>query len=324
MMLLKTVRFALLTLGSLLANPPAFSQDYPNKPIKVVVPYTPGGSVDNTCRLITDQLQKQLGQSVVVENKPGASGMIGSLEVMRAAPDGYTLLCHASSQVYMPLVVKRKTYDAEKDFTSIAQIGTVPLVVVTAPAFEAANLKDLVTLARKNPGKYTWSTSGLGTASHLSEEMLNRGLGMNMEIISYKGAVPQLTDVMGGHVTAAISPMPGVSGFIRSGRLKAIAVTSDKRVPVMPDVPTVSESGLTGFEMYSWYGLWGPANLPKPIVEKIYAEVATALRNESVRARMKELDFEPSTATTAEFEKIVRDEIARVGAVAKAANISLD
>ena len=264
---------SVLLCASVLASEIVLAQEYPNKPIKVVVPYTPGGSVDNTCRLLTDQLQKQLGQPVIIENKPGASGSIGSLEVMRAAPDGYTLLCHASSQVYLPLVVKRKTYDAEKDFTSVAQIGYVPLVVVTYPKFEADDLQGLVALAQKSPGKYTWSTSGLGTSSHLSEEMLNRGLKMNMEIISYKGAVPQLTDVMGGHVTAAISPMPGVSGFIRSGHLKALAVTSDKRLDAMPDIPTVSESGLPGFEMYSWYGLWGPANLPESVVNKLSTEV---------------------------------------------------
>lgn len=321
---MNTLKILFLLSASFLTSEIALAQDYPNKPIKVVVPYTPGGSVDNTCRLVTDQLQKQLGQPVVVENKPGASGMIGSLEVMRAAPDGYTLLCHASSQVYMPLVVKRKTYDAEKDFTSIAQIGHVPLMVVTSPQFEASDLKDLVALAHKSPDKYTWATSGLGTSSHLSEEMLNRGLKMKMEIISYKGAVPQLTDVMGGHVTAAISPMPGVSAFIKSGRLKALAVTSDQRLPAMPDIPTVSESGLPGFEMYSWYGLWGPANLPQSVVNKLSAEVAIALKNKGVRDRMAELDFEPSTATPAQFEKIIKDEIAKIGAVAREANISLD
>ncbi|MEI6113842.1 MAG: tripartite tricarboxylate transporter substrate binding protein [Burkholderiales bacterium] len=321
---MKKLIVPLLLCASICASDIVLAQGYPTKPIKVVVPYTPGGSVDNTCRLLTDQLQKQLGQPVIIENKPGASGSIGSLEVMRAAPDGYTLLCHASSQVYLPLVVKRKTYDAEKDFTSIAQIGYVPLVVVTYPKFEADDLQGLVALAQKSPGKYTWSTSGLGTSSHLSEEMLNRGLKMNMEIISYKGAVPQLTDVMGGHVTAAISPMPGVSGFIRSGHLKVLAVTGDKRMAALPNIPTVAESGLPGFEMYSWYGLWGPANLPEAVLNKLSTEVAIALKNKGVRDRMGELDFEPSTATQAQFVQIVKDEIAKIGAVAREANISLD
>ena len=303
---------------------PIFAQAYPNRPIKVIVPYTPGGSVDNTCRLITDQLQKQLGQSVVVENKPGASGQIGSIEVMRAPADGYTLLCHASSQVYMPQVVKKKTYDAEKDFTSIAQIGYVPLAVVTYPKFDANNFKDFVTLVKKSPGKYTWATSGLGTASHLSEEMLNRALKLNMEIITYKGAVPQLTDVMGGHVSAAISPLPGVTSFIKSGHLKVLAFTSDKRMAAYPNVATVAESGLPGFEMNSWYGLWGPANLPKEIVKKLADQVALALKNKTVLDRMNELEFEPSTINTAQFEKLVKDETVRIGTLAREANISIE
>lgn len=301
-----------------------FAQGYPNRPIKVVVPYTPGGSVDNTCRLITDQLQKQMGQSVIVENKPGASGMIGSVEVMRASPDGYTLLCHASSQVYMPLVVKKKTYDAEKDFTSIAQIGYVPLAVVTYPKFEANNFKEFISLVKKSPGKYTWATSGLGTASHLSEEMINRGLKLDMEIITYKGAVPQLTDVMGGHVSAAISPLPGVTSFIKSGHLKVLAFTSDKRMAAYPNVATVSESGFPGFEMNSWYGLWGPANLPKDIVSKLADQVAQALKTKVVKDRMNELEFEPATINTVQFEKLVKDETVRIGAVAREANISID
>lgn len=302
----------------------SWAQEYPNRPIKVVVPYTPGGSVDNTCRLVTEQLQKQLGQSVIVENKPGASGMIGSLEVLRAPADGYTLLCHASSQVYMPLVVKKKTYDAEKDFTSIAQLGHVPLVVVTHPKFEGSNFREFIALVKKNPGKYTWATSGFGTSSHLSEEMINRGLKLEMEIIAYKGAVPQLTDVMGGHVTAAVSPMPGVSGFIKSGHLKALAVTSDKRLSGLSNIPTVAESGMSGFEMYSWYGLWGPANMPKPIVNKLYEQVMVALKNKAVRDRMQELDFEPSSASPAQFDKIIKDEISKVGTVVREANIVID
>ena len=250
--------------------------------------------------------------------------MIGSMDVLRAPPDGYTLLCHASSQVYLPLVVKKKTYDAEKDFTAIAQIGYVPLAVVTYPKFEANNFKEFVALAKKSPGKYTWATSGLGTTSHLSEEMLNRGLKLGMEIITYKGAVPQLTDVMGGHVTMAISPMPGVSNFIKSGHLKALAITSDKRMASLPNIPTVSESGMPGFEMYSWYGLWGPANVPKEVVSKLSEQVAIALKNQGVRERMGDLDFEPSTANTAQFEKIIKEEIAKIGAVAREANISIE
>lgn len=185
-------------LGALIPLHSALAQAYPNKPIKLIIPYTPGGSIDTVGRMVADQLQKQLGQAFVIENRPGASGMIGSELVARAPADGYTLLFNASSQAYMPLVVARKTYDAEKDFTAIAQVGYVPLAVVTHPAIAVKTLADFVNLARANPKKYTWATSGLGTTSHLAEEIFKRELNLDMEIIIYKGAVPQLTDVMGG------------------------------------------------------------------------------------------------------------------------------
>lgn len=222
-----------------------------DKPIRLVVPYTPGGSIDTLARIVAQELQKLLGQSIVIDNKPGASGMIGSQEVARAPADGYTLLFNASSQVYMPLVVSRKTYDAEKDFTAIAQVGYVPLAVVVNPEIPFKTLRELATHARANPKKLTWATSGLGTTSHLTEEMINRDLKLDMEIILYKGAVPQLTDVMGGHVSAAVSPLPGVTPFLKGGKLRPIAVTSRTRVANLPEVPTVAESGMPEFELLS-------------------------------------------------------------------------
>lgn len=295
-----------------------------DKPIRMVVPYTPGGSIDTVGRLVAEELQKQLGQTVVVDNKPGASGMIGSQDVARARADGYTLLFNASSQVYMPLVVNRKTYDAEKDFTAIAQVGYVPLAVVVNPASPFKTLRELSAHARANPKQLTWATSGLGTTSHLTEEMINRELKLDMEIILYKGAVPQLTDVMGGHVSAAVSPLPGVTPFIQGGRLRPIAVTSRARVASMPDVPTVAESGMPGFELLSWYGLWGPANLPPAIVEKLNAAVAKAVQNPHVKARFAELSFEAVPNSPEQFGRIVKEEIHRVGEVVKAANIRID
>lgn len=295
-----------------------------NKPIRMVVPYTPGGSIDTIGRLVAEELQKQLGQPVVIDNKPGASGMIGSQEVARAVADGHTLLFNASSQVYMPLVVNRKTYDAEKDFTAIAQVGYVPLAVVVGPAAPFKTLRELSAHARANPKKLTWATSGLGTTSHLTEEMINRELKLDMEIILYKGAVPQLTDVMGGHVSAAVSPLPGVTPFIKGARLRPIAVTSRARLPTMPDVPTVAESGMPGFELLSWYGLWGPANLPREVVEKLNAAVAKAVQSPHVKARFADLSFESAPNTPEQFGRIIKEEIRRVGEVVKAANIRID
>lgn len=301
-----------------------FAQDYPRKPIRMIVPYTPGGSIDNTCRLVSDQLQKQLGQPVVIDNIPGASGFIGTQIAKKAPADGYTLICNASSHVYLPLVVAKKIYDVEEDFTPIGQIGYVPLVVVTNKDVPVKNLAELAKLAKNNPGKYTWATSGLGTTSHISEELFNRELNMGMEIVPYKGAVPQLTDVIGGHVTAAVSPMPGVISFIKAGRLQPIGVTSKTRVASLPDVPTVSESGLPGYELLSWYGIWGPANLPKSITNRLNLEISKAVDVPTVKERFAEISFIPNKTTPEQFKSLIQDDLKKIGKIVKDAKIKID
>lgn len=315
-------RLAFIAIGLLGAV--AQAQDYPIKPIKMIVPYTPGGSIDNTCRLVTDQLQRQLGQPIVIENLPGASGFIGTQIAMKAKPDGYTLICNASSQVYLPLVVAKKTYDAEKDFTPIGQIGYVPLVLVVSNGVPANNLAELAALAKANPGKYAWATSGLGTTSHLSEELFNRQLKMGMEIVTYKGAVPQLTDVIGGHVAAAVSPMPGVISFIKAGRLRAIGVTSKTHVASMPDVPTISESGLPGYELLSWYGIWAPANLPKALVDRLNTEMSKAVDSPSLKAKFADLSFVPNKSTPEQFKTLIKEDLKKIGKIVKDAKIQID
>jgi tripartite-type tricarboxylate transporter receptor subunit TctC len=316
-------RFALLGI-SLASAQACMASEYPDKPIKMVIPYTPGGSIDTVGRMVADQLQRQLGQPIVIENLPGASGVLGSLNVKKAKADGYTLLFNASSQVYMPLVVAKKTYDAEQDFTPVGQIGYVPLVVAVNNDVPAKSLREFATLARANPGKYTWATSGLGTTSHLSEEMINRALKLDMEIIAYKGAVPQLTDVVGGHVSAAVSPMPGVRSFVQAGRLRALAVTSKTRVANMPDVPTVAESGIPGFELLSWYGIWGPADMPLAVTNRLNAEIAKAVDTPALKAKFAELSFVPSKSTPEQFKKLIREDLTKIGQAVKEANIKID
>lgn len=302
----------------------AGAQAYPNRPIKMVIPYTPGGSIDTVGRMVADQLQRQLGQPIVIENAPGASGLLGSLNVKKAKPDGYTLLFNASSQVYLPLVVAKQTYDAEKDFTPVGQIGYVPLIVAVNNDIPAKNLKEFAKLVQANPGKYTWATSGLGTTSHLSEEMLNRELKLKMEIVAYKGAVPQLTDVIGGHVSAAVSPMPGVHSFVQAGRLRALAVTSKTRMPNMPDVPTVAESGVPGFELLSWYGVWGPADMPPDITQRLNAEIAKAVDAPALKSKFAELSFVPTKSSPEEFKKLIREDLSKIGQAVKEANIKIE
>lgn len=316
-------RFALLG-AAVAAAQVCSADDYPSKPIRMVIPYTPGGSIDTVGRMVADQLQRQLGQPIVIENTPGASGVLGSMNVKKAKPDGYTLLFNASSQVYLPLVLAKKSYDAEKDFTPVGQIGYVPLVVAVNNDVPAKNLAEFAALAKANPGKYTWATSGLGTTSHLSEEMINRALKLNMEIIAYKGAVPQLTDVIGGHVSAAVSPMPGVHSFVQAGRLRALAVTSKTRVPSMPQLPTVAESGIPGFELLSWYGIWGPANMPAAVTDRLNAEIAKAVDAPALKARFAELSFIPARSDPAQFRQLIREDLSKIGKAVKEANIQID
>ncbi len=320
---MKIVNFFVLICACILSQS-LLAQDYPFKPIRMIVPYTPGGSIDNTCRLVSDQLSRQLGQPVVIDNIPGASGIVGTQIAKKAKADGYTLLCNASSQVYLPLVVAKKTYDAEADFTPIGQIGYVPLVVVANKDVPVKTLADLAKLARANPGKYTWATSGLGTTSHISEELFTRELNMGMEIIAYKGAVPQLTDVIGGHVSAAVSPMPGVISFIQAGRLHAIGVTSKTRIPSMPDVPTVSESGLPGYELLSWYGIWAPANLPKSITDKLNSEISKAVEAPTLKSKFADISFVPNKSSAEQFKALIKDDLKKIGKIVKDAKIQID
>lgn len=310
--------------AALFAGPAAHAQDYPRKPIRMVIPYTPGGSIDHVGRLVADQLQRQLGQPIVIENTPGASGLLGAMNVKKAKADGYTLLFNASSQAYLPLVVAKKTYDAERDFTPIGQIGFVPLIVAVNNAVPAKTMAEFVRLAKANPGKYTWATSGLGTTSHLSEEMVNRALGLQMEIVPYKGAVPQLTDVVGGHVSAAISPMPGVTSFVQAGRLRPLAVTSKTRLASLPDVPTLAESGVPGFELLSWYGIWGPADLPAAITDKLNAEISKAVQAPSLKAKFAEMSFVPTQSSPAQFKQLIAEDLVKIGKAVKDAGIRID
>ncbi|MDH6590541.1 tripartite-type tricarboxylate transporter receptor subunit TctC [Variovorax sp. TBS-050B] len=310
--------------SALLAAAFAHAESYPSKPIRMVIPYTPGGSIDTVGRLVADQLQRQLGQPIVIENTPGASGLVGAMNVKKAKADGYTLLFNASSQTYLPLVVAKKTYDAQRDFTPVGQIGYVPLIVAVNNDVPARTMGEFVQLAKAHPGKYTWATSGLGTTSHLSEEMVNRALGLQMQIVAYKGAVPQLTDVIGGHVSAAISPMPGVAPFVHGGRLRPLAVTSKVRVASMPDVPTLSEAGMPGFELLSWYGIWGPADLPAAITDRLNSEIAKAVEAPSLKARFAELSFVPTKSSPAQFRQLIADDLTKIGKAVKEAGIRID
>jgi len=301
------------------------AQVYPSKSVRIIVPYPPGGTVDVVARVLATRLSEQMGSQFVVENRAGANGMTGSDMVSKAAPDGYTTLVQASIFVANPLFLPNVPYDVQKDFTPISNIGSVPLVVAAHPSVPASNLREFLALVQKDIKKFTFATSGLGSAGHLSEETIKRQAGVaDMLIVPYKGAGPALTDLIGGQVSAMIDPFPSAFPHVRAGKLKALAVTSSKRVSFLPDVPTVSESGLSGFEMVSWYGMWGPPGLPGDINARLSGEIAQAVRSPLATERLAGQGFDPVGSNSAQFAAYIREEISRYAKIIKEANIKVE
>jgi tripartite-type tricarboxylate transporter receptor subunit TctC len=315
---------ALLALAAVSLSAAALAQGYPSRPVRFIVPYPPGGTVDVVARVVAQSLGAQLGQNVIVENRAGANGTLGSDAVAKAAPDGYMLLVQASIFVINPLFLPNVPYDVQRDFTPVSNIGSVPLLVVANPDVPANNLREFIALAKADIRKYTFATSGLGSAGHLSEEMIKRQAGIpELLIVPYKGTGPTLTDLIGGQVSVMIDPMPSSYPHVKSGKLKPLAVTSRRRVPFLPDVPTVAESGLGDFEMVSWYGLWAPAGLPREIAARLSAEMAKAVRSPLAVERLSNQAFEPVGSTPEEFAAYIHDEIGRYAKIVKEANIKV-
>ena len=302
----------------------AAGQTYPNKPVRIIVPYPPGGTVDAVARVVAEGLTEQLGQTFVVDNRAGAAGSIGSETVARAAPDGYTLLVNASTFAASPLLMKNLPYDIHKDFTPITNMGEVPLLITAYPGIAANNLREFISLVKADPKKYYFGTSSVGSASHLAEEAIKYEAKLGIEIVPYKGTGPALTDVMGGHISAMIDAIPSSLPHVKGGKLKALAVTSAQRLPSLPDIPTVSESGLAGFEMVSWYGLWGPAKLPPDVTNTLHTAVVKALKSQRVVQVLNEQGFIPKGSTPQAFSAYVHDESEKYGRLIKAANITIN
>ena len=301
------------------------AQNYPERPVRMVVPYPPGGTVDVVARVLAVNLAEQTGRNFIVDNRAGANGIVGSDLVAKATPDGYTLLMQASIFVINPLFLKNVPYDVQKDFAPVTNIGSVPLLVTAHPAVPAANLREFLALVKASTSKYSFATSGLGSAGHLSEEMIKRQAGVAaMLIVPSKGSGPALTDLIGGQVSAMIDPFPSSYPHVKSGRLKALAVTSATRVSFMPDVPTVAESGIPSFDMVSWYGLWGPRGVPKAVTARLTAETAKAVRAPLAAARLGEQGFEPAGGGPDAFAKFIAQEIDRYAKIVKEANIKAE
>jgi len=276
---------------------------YPNKPIRMVVPYPPGGPTDLTARVVAAEMNQILGQPVVVDNKPGASGMIGAESVARADPDGYTFLANASLHVINPAIYPDMRFDAVKDFVPITQLARVPLVLVVPVNSPIKSLKDLVDYAKQHPGKLNFASAGNASAQQLAGESFKIFAGINMQHVPYKGSAPALADLVGGQVQLMFDSMPSAMPFIKSGKLRPIAVTTPTRAKALPELPTIAESGYPGFDISTWYGFWAPKGTPAPIVAKLSDAAAKVLKQDAVMSKYASMGAEPIGSTPAEFAK---------------------
>ncbi len=304
---------------------PAWSiaQTFPEKPVRLIVPWAPGGSTDTIGRTLAARLSQTIGQQVVVENKPGAGGMIGAEMGARAAPDGYTLtiveLPHATAQALMAKV----PYDLNIDFAPVAYIGASPLVLFANHQLKANNLKDVVALSKEKAG-ISFATSGTGSISHLVGELLQKQAQAQFVFVPYKGSAPALLDLSAGEVQTFFATLASGAGALKTGRVKAIGVTSAKRVAALADVPTVGESGYQDLIVEQWWGVVAPAKTPAPVLEKLKAEFAAAIAHSSMKERMLALAIEPGNMSPDQFRTFMGDEARRWGKVAKDANIKLE
>jgi len=304
---------------------PVAAQPYPSRPVTMVVPYPAGGSVDGVARILAQKLTEAFGSSFVVENRAGgAGGTVGANTVAKAPPDGYTLMLTASVHVTTPFLFKNVPYDVVKDFTPITLVAAGPLVCSTAPNVPANNLKEFFDLVRKTPDKFTFATSSFGSAGHLAVELLKRQAGVDTLLIAYKGAGPMLNDIMAGQIQLICDPMLSSLPLAQGKKIKALAITSLTRVPAAPEIPTVEESGMQGFEFVSWYGLWGPKGMPRDLVDRIQARAVAVLAQQDVKQRMGVLGFDPKGSTPEEFAAYIDKEMAIYSKIIKDANIKTE
>jgi tripartite-type tricarboxylate transporter receptor subunit TctC len=302
------------------------AQTYPDKPVRVIVGYPPGGGTDVVARIITPKLSELLGQPVVIENRPGATGITAAAYVAKSAPDGYTLMMgHVSIHAISPHVFAKLPYDAEKDFAPIILAASVPHIIVVPPSSPLKSIRDLIALAKAQPGKLTFPSAGNASTPHLAGEMFKSLAGVDLVHVPYKGSGQSMQDLLGGVHAVAFDTMPAIAPYVRSGRLRALAVTSAKRLPEFPDVPTVAESGLPAYHMTTWYGLFAPAGTPAAIISRLHAETARAMQAPDVRAHLVQAGVDDTaTRTPEEFGAMVQADFARWAKIVKAAGVHLD
>lgn len=309
----------------LVAVAPAFAQSYPSRIVTLVVPFPPGGGTDTGARIIAEQLSKRWGQTVVIDNKGGAAGQIGADLVAKAKPDGYTLLLgNIGTQAINPALYPKMPYNPDTAFAPISLLAELPLAMMVNPTVPANTAAEFIAMAKARPGQMSYSSAGAGGAPHLAAEMFKDQTGTFILHVPYRGGGPAIADLLAGHVQLSFMTVLEASGHIKAGKLRALAVTGDKRVPALPDVPTLSENILPGFNAISWLGLLAPAGTPPAIVEKIAADVRSILSDESVKARFVSLGGVPRATTPQEFSQLIATDKRRYAQIIRDRKISTE
>ncbi len=319
-------RLSAFICGSILflAFGPAAAQNYPAKPIRFILSYPPGGATDTLGRIVAKSLSDAWGVNVTADNRPGASGNIGTALCAKSPPDGYTMCMVAPAQAIASRLSANAGYDSLKDFSPVTLVATVPMLLLVHPSLPVKNLSELIALARRRPGVLNYASSGGGASPHLAMELLKQQAGIDITLITYKGAGAQMVDHLAGRVEIAFAPAVGVMPFVKEGRLRALAVSTRERFPLLPDVPTASESGLKDYDASSWQGIVMPAGVPHDIVHRISGELAKALQNPAMKARILELGGVAVGNTPEEFSRYYFAESDKWLRVAKTANVSVD
>lgn len=314
----------LITCLATLGHSPAFAQDYPSRPIRIIVPFSAGGAVDGPIRVVAQELSKRMGQQVVIENKPGAGATIGSEAVAKALPDGYTLLLASQTNAIAASLYTKLSFNPVDDFAPISLIGREPGVLVVHPSMPAKSVQELIAYAKERPGQVDYASSGNGSGQHLFAAMFGSMAGIKLSHVPYKGSGQATTDLIGGQVKVSIPGVAGMMGHIKAGKLRPLAVTGVKRSPQLPDVPTLDESGIKGYAAYVWMGLLAPKGTPTPIIDKLHRELVTVMATNEVKNYFMQASIEAVGGTPAEFDSYFREERDRWAKIVKETGAKVD
>jgi tripartite-type tricarboxylate transporter receptor subunit TctC len=322
--LIKNAATALMVACWALAAPVAHAQKFPEKPVRFIVPFPPGGGNDILARAIQPKLSELLGQPVIIDNRAGAGGNMGTDIAAKSPADGYTIVIASNQVTINPWLYTKLPFDIEKDFVPVAQAASVPMVLVVNPSVPATTVKEFIALAKANPGKFNHSTPGAGTPQHIAFEVFNHAAGIQVTHVPYKGTGPAIADLIGGQVQAAIGTMASIEPYVKAGKLRALGVTTTKRSQAMPTVPTIAEAALPGFEVPLWYSILAPAGTPREAVNRLSSDIAKALADPAVRERLTGLGFEVNYLNADQRAEVMKHEIARWQKSVKEIGLKLD